>query len=53
MPLSSNTKELRDEARQMLLGMARGGGEDIVTHDERIKAAAVLLSDITAEEAMS
>lgn len=49
MALSANTKEQREEARKALLDIAKPNAS--ATTDERIRAAAILLQDITIEEA--
>jgi hypothetical protein len=57
VPLSANTKELRDEVRQALADIATGkslpGARAGSSLEVRVQAAAILLSDITTEEAMS
>lgn len=54
MPLSANTKELREDMRKQLQDIAQGkpgeGRSVRPTPDERIRAAATVLNDIQMED---
>lgn len=56
MALSANTKELREGARKALSDIATGKGApgySAPNLETRMQAAAILLQDITHEEALS